>query len=236
MKSLFGIPMTTFATILVVLLAICLLTVAYIAVRKPIVFKMGLRSIPRRPAQTVLIVIGLMLSTLIVASALGVGDTLDTSVRGFAYDQLGQIDQIIVTSDRGKADTQTGNYFPESKENDVESRLASITAIDGLLPGIQSNVAAINNTTKLANSQVLVSGLDPSRLEPFGGIHSIDGGQIDLASYPAGTVVISKDLAKDLKLKVGDTFTIYISSQPTDLTVGAIAKNSALLGLGTNPD
>jgi len=88
-------------------------------VRKPIVFKMGLRSIPRRPAQTVLIVIGLMLSTLIVASALGVGDTLDTSVRGFAYDQLGQIDQIIVTSDRGKADTQTGNDFPESKENDV---------------------------------------------------------------------------------------------------------------------
>ena len=73
MKELFGIPMSSIATVLVVLLALCLLTVAYIALRNPIVFKMGLRSIPRRPAQTVLIVIGLMLSTLIVASALGVG-------------------------------------------------------------------------------------------------------------------------------------------------------------------
>ena len=38
MKELFGIPMSTFATILVVMLAICLLIVAYIALRKPIVF------------------------------------------------------------------------------------------------------------------------------------------------------------------------------------------------------
>ena len=37
MKELFGIPMSTFATILVVLLVICLLIVVYIALRKPIV-------------------------------------------------------------------------------------------------------------------------------------------------------------------------------------------------------
>ena len=41
MKELFGIPMSSIATVLVVLLALCLLTVAYIALRKPIVFKMG---------------------------------------------------------------------------------------------------------------------------------------------------------------------------------------------------
>jgi putative ABC transport system permease protein len=236
MKELFGIQMTSIATVLVVMLGICLLTVAYIAIRKPIVFKMGLRGIPRRPAQTVLIVIGLMLSTLIVASALGVGDTLDTSVRGFAYDQLGEIDQIIVTSDKGQADTFTGNYFPESKFAEVEGKLAPVSDIDGLLPGLTSSVAAINTTSQLANSQVFVSGLDPSRLGPFGGIKSVDGSSIDLGTLPAGSVVISKALSEDLDLKVGDTFTAYVSGQPTDLKVGAIGKNNALLGFGTNPD
>ncbi|HEX3302281.1 MAG TPA: ABC transporter permease, partial [Thermomicrobiales bacterium] len=236
MKELFGIPMSTFATILVVLLVICLLIVVYIALRKPIVFKMGLRGIPRRPAQTVLIVIGLMLSTLIVTSALGVGDTLDSSVRGFAYDQLGEIDQIIVTSDRGEADTFTGNYFPETQFADVQSRLAGMPDIDGLLPTIYSSVATINNQTQLANSQVFVTGLDPAYLGPFGGIKSVNGDQIDLNSFPQGTVVVSQALSEDLNLKVGDTFTAYVSGKPTDLAVGAIARNSALLGFGNNPD
>jgi putative ABC transport system permease protein len=236
MKELFGIPMSTFATILVVLLVICLLIVVYIALRKPIVFKMGLRGIPRRPAQTVLIVIGLMLSTLIVASALGVGDTLDSSVRTFAYDQLGEIDQIIVTSDRGEADTFTGNYFPESKFGEVQAKLSGISDIDGLLPVIYSSVATINNQTRLANSQVFVTGIDPAQLRPFGGIKSVDGSQIDLSAFPQDTVVVSEALSQDLDLNIGDTFTAYVSGQPTDLTVGAIARNSALLGFGNNPD
>jgi putative ABC transport system permease protein len=78
MNELFGISMTTIATIMLVLLAICLLFVLYIFIRRPIVFRIGMRNIPRRPAQTALIIIGLMLSTLIVTAALGVGDTLDT--------------------------------------------------------------------------------------------------------------------------------------------------------------
>ena len=36
--------------------------------RNPVLFKLGLRNIPRRRAQTVLIIIGLMLSTAIITS------------------------------------------------------------------------------------------------------------------------------------------------------------------------
>jgi putative ABC transport system permease protein len=236
MKELFGIPMSSIATVLVVLLALCLLTVVYIALRKPIVFKMGLRSIPRRPAQTVLIVIGLMLSTLIVASALGVGDTLDTSVRSFAWNQLGEIDQVIVTSDNGNTNATSGNFFPESKVAEIDSKVSTVPEVDGILPVLSSTVATINPQTKLANSQVFITGLDASRLGPFGSITATDGKPIDLASVPDGSVVISKDLAADLKLTVGETFTAYISGQPAELTVAAIAKNSALLGFGSNPD
>lgn len=160
MKELFGVPMTSIATVLAVMLGICLFTVLYIFLRKPIVFKMGIRNIPRRPAQTVLIIIGLMLSTLIVAAALGVGDTLDSSVRNTAYTQLRTIDQTIVTSLSGETNWNTGNAFPESVVANVESQLAGVEGIAGLLPALQSRVAAVNDVNQLANSQVNIVGLD----------------------------------------------------------------------------
>ncbi|MEZ4681937.1 MAG: hypothetical protein R2932_47780 [Caldilineaceae bacterium] len=49
--------------------------------RNPVLVKLGLRNIPRRPAQSILIVIGLALSTIIIISALSTGDTLSSSLR-----------------------------------------------------------------------------------------------------------------------------------------------------------
>ncbi|HEU0165475.1 MAG TPA: hypothetical protein VFQ54_10555, partial [Thermomicrobiales bacterium] len=80
MDKLFGIPMTSIMIVLVILLGLCLLWVAYIALRRPVIFKLGVRNIPRRKAQTSLIVVGLMLATLIITAALGTGDTLNHSV------------------------------------------------------------------------------------------------------------------------------------------------------------
>src|SRR3989304_543207 len=62
---------------------------AYIAWRNPVMFKLGLRNIPRRKAQSSLIVVGLMLSTLIISAAFGTGDTLTTSVTSEVYSILG---------------------------------------------------------------------------------------------------------------------------------------------------
>lgn len=230
MKELFGIPMTSIASVLAVLLGLCLLTILYIFLRKPIVFKMGLRNIPRRPAQTILIIIGLMLSTLIVCSALGVGDTLDTSVRNTAYTQLRTIDQVIVTSLSGDTNRSNGNNFPESQFADVESRLAPLEDIDGLMPALQSRVAALNESTQLANSQVNIVGIDFSRLDAFGGLPDLNGGTIDADSFPAGTVAVSESLADDLDLEVGSQFTVYVGGEPTALTVGGITVNQSMVG------
>ena len=69
MNELFGLSMTYIAIGCVAVTAAILLFVAFIAVRNPVMFKMGLRNIPRRKAQTALIVVGLMLSTLIMSAA-----------------------------------------------------------------------------------------------------------------------------------------------------------------------
>src|SRR5437867_8562994 len=95
MDALFGIPMNTIMIVLLALLVISLASVAYVALRNRIFFMMGLRNIPRRTAQTILIVIGLMLSTLIISAAFATGDTIDYSISSQAFTLLGHIDATL---------------------------------------------------------------------------------------------------------------------------------------------
>jgi hypothetical protein len=46
MDEIFGVPMSAIMTALLVLLAICLLVIVWIAVRRPVMFKIGIRNIP----------------------------------------------------------------------------------------------------------------------------------------------------------------------------------------------
>ena len=77
-------------------LVVVLLAIVVSALRNRVFLKLALRNIPRRPAQTALIVVGLMLSTMIIAASLGVGDTITNSIRSFVViDGLGHTDEAI---------------------------------------------------------------------------------------------------------------------------------------------
>jgi hypothetical protein len=95
MNALFGIPMNTVMLVLVGLLAACLAAVGYVVLRNRIMFFIGLRNIPRRVAQTTLIVVGLMLSTLIISAAFTTGDTVDFSITNQTVTLLGHVDEVV---------------------------------------------------------------------------------------------------------------------------------------------
>jgi len=57
-------------------------------------FKMGLRNLPRRGMQTGLVVIGLMLATLITTAAFTTGDTVDHSISKTGYESLQRFDRL----------------------------------------------------------------------------------------------------------------------------------------------
>ena len=80
MNELFGISMTTLMLWLLGAFAICLGFVLAIAIANRTMFRLGLRNIPRRRAQSMLVVLGLMLATLITTAAFTVGDSLDHSI------------------------------------------------------------------------------------------------------------------------------------------------------------
>src|SRR5215203_6815906 len=98
MDSIFGLSIDTILTGLIAILALALLWVVWLALRRRVIVKIGVRNLPRRPAQTMLIVIGLMLSTLIISAALSVGDTLNRSISSEIYDLVGHVDEMVIYS------------------------------------------------------------------------------------------------------------------------------------------
>ena len=80
METIFGISLDTYLIALATMAVVIVLIMAVITARQPLLVKLGARNFTRRKSQTVLIIIGLMLSTLIVSSALVTGDTVGQSI------------------------------------------------------------------------------------------------------------------------------------------------------------
>ncbi|HVX30180.1 MAG TPA: FtsX-like permease family protein, partial [Nitrolancea sp.] len=231
MNDIFGLSTSTLATTLVLLCVVCLGSALVIVLRNRVVFKLGVRNVPRRPAQTILIVVGLMLSTLIISASFTTGDTLSASIRGEVLAITGQTDERVVQSvSRADIGPQTGGVMPEQAVTDLEARLAGSTVIDGVMPLLQDTLPAVNQRTRLSEPALMLTGLDPARLDPFGGLPDQQGGHIDLASLPPDGIVIGATAADKLDARVGDVLTIYAHNQPQSFTITAIGRDSLLTG------
>jgi putative ABC transport system permease protein len=237
--KLFGVQMTTIMEVLIVLLAICLLAVAWVALRKPVVFKMGMRNIPRRKAQTILVVVGLMLSTLIISAALGTGDTMNNSIGSLVYDQLGQVDEIVLSSDTPKANMGAPTTkIPESSVDVVTKALNGDPNVAAVMGALDATVPAINQQKNLAKPIVHLLGADPAQAKALGGI-DVKSGSLDFSGMPAGEhwLVASQKLADDLQLKVGDAVTVIYQGVDVPFIVHGIANTTFLTGqVSDNPD
>ncbi|MEZ4496014.1 MAG: FtsX-like permease family protein [Thermomicrobiales bacterium] len=233
MNEIFGVPTTSIMVVLSVLLAFCLLVSLWVAMRRPVVFKMGVRNIPRRKAQTILIVVGLMLSTLIISAAMTTGDTLNNSVNSEIYDLLGHTDEVVVFSndpDDANIVNSISYMIPESSLALVENALADHPDVDGIAPAQFAFVPIINQTTGLGEPEVSMAGIRPEDMEAFGGLIRSDGSTIDFSTIQPGEAVITDRMADELEASIGDVVTISWQNQAFTFTVADIARDQAIAG------
>ncbi|MGD0764989.1 MAG: FtsX-like permease family protein [Dehalococcoidia bacterium] len=232
MKSLFGIPMDSILVVMVVLLAIALATVGITALRNRVMFVVGVRNIPRRVAQTVLIIIGLMLSTLIISAAFTTGDTVDHSFTTMIYDSLGHVDEIVKyeTANNQSGVGQSGVTIPESAFVQLRDGLAGDPAIDGIAPALVENIPAVNEKARLSAPDFHVVGMDPATMAAFPDIINLHGDVLDPNKLGDNEVYLNKSAADDLSLGPGDTVTIYFQNQPFRFTVADVVQNKAVTG------
>src|SRR5512145_1057716 len=126
MEKLFGLEIASIAGSLSAVLILVLIGLGLLALRRPVFFKLGLRPIPRRRAQSTLIVLGLMLATLIITAAFITGDTLSHSIRSLAIEGMGEIDETIQVSS-GSSDLP---YFEMRQYESLAAQLAGYPLVD----------------------------------------------------------------------------------------------------------
>ena len=109
MEEIFGISMDVLMYVFLVAFLLTIATVIVLALRNRIILKLALRNIPRRRGQTVLIIVGVMLSTVIMAAAFGTGDTLSFSIRNEVVKSLKTIDEVLIPARKKTAEDSFGS-------------------------------------------------------------------------------------------------------------------------------
>src|SRR4051812_28149105 len=174
METVFGISMNVIMAVVLTLAIIVLLVVAFFAWRNPIILRLALRNIPRRRAQTVLIVLGLMLATLLITAAFGTGDTMTYSMRQAFTASLGGTDIAIqkvnpVIAIGGPPDfNRPVPTFDQSVLEDVKSKMAGDDRIDGWSAQMQQMGPLIDTDSQQGSGQTFITGVGPDSAQTIG--------------------------------------------------------------------
>jgi putative ABC transport system permease protein len=242
MDSLFGLSMNTIMIVLLALLAVSLSVVAYVILRNRIVFLMGVRNIPRRMAQTVLILLGLMLSTLIISAALTTGDTVDHSITNQSYTLMGHIDETVMPPslrDDWLYEGDSARRITADQYQAFQQTLqqADDPDIDGSTGVLFEDVPVFNASTRLSEPTVTLGGVDAASMEAFPDIISSTTGEtLDLQSLGPDEVYMNKSAADQTDTVPGNVVQIYVQNEPHDLTVADVVEDRVLTGVGKQDD
>lgn len=224
---MFGVSMTIIAAVCVALTAVIFLVVGWVAYRNPVMFKMGLRNIPRRPAQTVIIIIGLMLSTVIMTAAFGTGDTLTRSITQEVYDLLGEGDEFIQYDTEKFPAPREEQVIPVAQVEAWKQQFAGDPDIEGFIPLMAERLPIRNLRTNLSDAQPQLVGFRPEDIAFFGGLKDRAGRNVVLGP---DEIAINEELAEIIDARVGDEVVLFFEGAEHRLNVAAIVPNSLLSG------
>jgi putative ABC transport system permease protein len=234
MQNIFGVPANQLLITLAIIAGLIIVMVAYSAWRYPLPFRLGVRNLPRRKSQTALIVVGLALSTMIIAGALGIGDTIDYSVKAAVYDNLGPIDLTLAGSE-ARAQTTVGFGGPPPDRSGgagvvwfdgmVAAQVAALvdgSRMDGAVAIAEEGVPVVNDRSGLSEAVARVRGVG---LPTGSGFVLPEGWGL----LSADTVLINSALAESLDARIGDEL-LLIKGRPTPVTVAGIVPSGGLAG------
>ena len=231
-EKVFGLPAGLLANSMIVILLAISIILLFGGLRRFILVKMGTRNIPRRKGQSTLIVMGLMLSSIIVAVSLGIGDTVRYSVRSVVFDSAGNIDETI----DGPGKQLFGvEYFEYSEFENVEKLASTNINIDGVMPYIEIDLPAENDISGIAESRVQVRGYNPKYTDRFDEIKNINDEFTTIDSLGNGQVFINSALSETLNLNKGDTIGIYINLEKKEFEVNDVLKSGSIAGANITP-
>jgi putative ABC transport system permease protein len=228
MTQLFGIPLDTLTIILLAITISIIVGVGLLAIMNAIFFKIGIRNIPRRRSQMLLIVFALMLSTTLLSSVLASGDVITAAVQTVAVSNLGKVDETIQSS-------SSPGFFDDRIYFELRNRVGNdpnVAAIGAAL--IEQGVLIADVTSRQVRSKVTALGVIPGSEQGFGIIQD-DTRNVEyhIADLQTNQVYLNHTLAVLINAHAGDTLYLYSKRWPGKrytMHVQAIIADGGLVG------
>lgn len=230
MTSLFGIPLDTLTTVLLIITLVILVGVILLALSNLIFFKIGARNLARRHSQMLLIIFALMLSTTLLTSVLATGNVITATVQTVAVSNLGNIDETVEggRGDIGRFDDWIyWRLLARNRHN------PDITAIAGAL--VERNLLLADVTSRQVRSNVTSMALIPGGERGFGGMQDDTQAHVQhsIAQLGLNDVFLNHTLAILINAHAGDTLYLYSQRWPGQrytMHVRAIVQDGGLVG------
>ncbi len=229
MEELFGLPTIRLMWIVVAIAGVAAAVIGFIFFKRPILVRMGLRNIPRRRAQTVLVTMGLTLATIIVTIAFSTGDSLAVSVRNLALDSLERIDHFI-TEEETDESSEAGSGIPNQVLLDLQTHFESDDRIDAIFGSRFDLVPIEHPDAGQIEPQFFLVGVDPATVDRLDAVRDEDGDLLRLSEVGANEIVINERAALELDAEPGDQIRLYVLGAAREFTVAAIGRDAVLTG------
>jgi len=226
--TLFSIPTNRLTLVLLVVFAAGALILAFLATRYRTSLRMAMRNIPRRRAQSVLIVTGLMLATVLFSAAFTTGDTLTTSLRTQALENIGRVDVVVKAKQPAsgggtpfgpgagvaQAPDARERYFDRDVAGKVRDRLADEENVAGVAPLARESVPVSSPGTNLSEPRVDVLGMDADSMQGFDQLTTKSGETLSVADLKGKEIYLSAKTAEGLGVSAGDTIEASLVRPP----------------------
>jgi putative ABC transport system permease protein len=229
MTELLGIPLDTLAKVLAAITALIISGVAILAIRNRIFFKIGVRNIPRRRAQMVLIVCALMLSTTLLTGVLATGDVIEAGVKTVAVYNLGTVDETITG---GHGPLGTFDDYTYYRSLAVQRSNPNIAAVGAAL--VETNLLVADYTSRQVRSKVTALAIIPGSEKGFGGMQDTVTHKTDtISALGPNEVYLNQTTATLMNAHAGDTIYVYSQRWPGrryEMHVRGIVIDGGLVG------
>jgi putative ABC transport system permease protein len=220
--------------VLVVLFAVCTGAVLAIYLTNRAMFRIGLRNVRRRRTQTVLIVVGLMLATLIISSAFVTGDSLSSSITNVTYANLQRTDIALhhfhSASAGATASLAQQGYVDQAIVPALQAHFQGDRDIAGFTPALHETLPVLDTRTNLSEPAANFVGDDPATLNQYSGLLLSNGNRADLSALSRNEVYVDQRTVDLLDARPGDVLTTYAQGRSWQFQIAGIARNQRAAG------
>ena len=235
MESLFGVPTMQLMWALLAVFGAGLILITASALRNRVSFRMAARNLPRRRAQTALVVLGLMLATMLFSASFTTGDTLTNSLRLQSLENLGQVDVQVRAEGQsssggepfGETTAERARYFDEGIATQVREKLSGSDRVAGVAPLATETVPVTAKGTDLSEPTVSVLGIQEDSMQDFDRLTTGSGKPLSVDDLGENEIYLSAEAASGLDVGEGDVVRATLAPAP-DAGANAEAEVAAM--------